>query len=374
MSGALSPLSLPAYKGSTVGVSALYVGNVSMPTSLLVQTQIPGHDTLDWPLYSFLIENEKADKKVLFDLGLMKAWKEKRPDLLARAQRVNATFEVLADVPEILTSASVSLASIDSIFWSHHHSEHTGDPSLFPPTTSLVVGPGFKSNPSTYPGFPTNPDAHVSQSAYQGRDLVELDFSSNTADVLKVGGLRAIDWFKDGSFYLLEAPGHAPEHIMALARTSEDKFVLLAGDAADHPGIFRPSPLCPLPDAISPSPFEIPTSLLEHVHPSAGGSSFRTTPFYEPTPFRMPDPVAGRATLAALQAFDASPHVFVVLAHDPALRESRAHFSAANLARWEEARGEDPSAGHYSRKDAAHWRFLADFQKGVEERRAGAAV
>jgi len=51
-----------------------------MPTSLTIQTPIPGHDTLDWPLYSFLIENEKADKKVLFDLGLMKGWKEKQPD------------------------------------------------------------------------------------------------------------------------------------------------------------------------------------------------------------------------------------------------------------------------------------------------------
>ncbi len=271
-------------------------------------------------------------------------------------------------MPEILTAASIPLASIDSIIWSHHHAEHTGDPSLFPPTTSLVVGPGFKSNPSTYPGFPINPDAHVPHTAFQGRDLIELDFS--TGGVLKVGGLRAIDWFDDGSLYLIEAPGHAPEHLMALARTSADKFVLLAGDAADHAGIFRPSPLRPLPDTVSPSPFE--TTLLEHVHPSSS-SSFRTTPFYEPTPFRMPDPAAGHKTLGALQAFDASPHVFVVLAHDPAFRESRAHFPAADFARWEEASGEDASAGHYSRKDAAHWRFLGDFQKGVEERR-GAAV
>jgi hypothetical protein len=80
MSVALSPLSLPAYRGSTVRVSALFVGNMSVPASLLLQTPISGHDNLDLPLYSFLVENEKADKRVLFDLGLMKAWKEKIPD------------------------------------------------------------------------------------------------------------------------------------------------------------------------------------------------------------------------------------------------------------------------------------------------------
>ncbi|KAI9436214.1 beta-lactamase-like protein [Lactarius indigo] len=352
------PLSLPAYRDSTVRVSALYVGNVSMPTSFAIQKPISGHDTLDWPLYSFLIENEKAGKKVLFDLGLMKAWKEKQPDLLTRAQKVNATFEVLADVSEILTSASVPLASIDSIIWSHHHAEHTGDPSLFPPTTSLIVGPGFKSNPSTYPGFPTNPDAHVPQSAFQDRDLIELDFNNNNSSTLKIGGLRAIDWFADGSLYILEAPGHAPEHIMALARTSTDQFVLLAGDAADHPAVFRPSPLRPLPDTLpSPSP---PIQA-----PASSSSSCSTTPFYEPTKHRMPDPVAGRATLQALQAFDASAHVFVVVAHDTLLRDEGALFpAAADLARWgQDARGED----------AVHWRFLADFQKGAEVL-CGAAV
>ena len=256
-----------------------------------------------------------------------------------RAQRANATIDVLADVPEILTSASVSLASIDSIIWSHHHGEHIGDPSLFPPTTSLVVGPGF----------PINPDGHLPQSAFEGRDLTELDFSRT--DVLKIGGLRVIDWFDDGSLYLLEAPGHAPEHIMALARTSPDKFVLLAGDAAEYPGVIRPSPLRPLPDTV-PSD-QVPAFLLER------NSAFRTTPFYEPAPAPYVDLVVGRATLAALQAFDASPHVLVVLAHDPSFREPSAHFPAASLARWEEeaARGEDASAG-------VHWRFLREFRKG----------
>ena len=56
------------------------LGNMTMPASLHFQTPMPGHDILDLPIYSFLLENEKAQKKALFDLGLMKGWKEHHPD------------------------------------------------------------------------------------------------------------------------------------------------------------------------------------------------------------------------------------------------------------------------------------------------------
>jgi hypothetical protein len=70
----------------------------------------------------------------------------------------------------------------------------------------------------------------------------------------------------------------------------------------------------------------------------------------------MPDPVAGCTTLAALQAFDASEHVLIVLDHDTSFRES----NALSLARWDE-----PRSRHYNRKDAANWRFLGNFRRSV---------
>jgi hypothetical protein len=72
-------LSLPSSKGSTVRVSIIHAGRTTVPTAFLVQKQIPGHDLIDIPCYSFLIENEQLGKKVLYDLGIMKAWKEKQP-------------------------------------------------------------------------------------------------------------------------------------------------------------------------------------------------------------------------------------------------------------------------------------------------------
>ena len=275
-------------------------------------------------------------------------------------QSVGGNVHVTADVPDMLNSASVFLSSIDFAIWSHHHPDHTGDLTLFPKSTSLVVGPGFKTRPLTYPGKPVGPNAETLHEAFEGRELIELDFGGS-ASTLKVAGLRAIDWFDDGSFYLLEAPGHTADHIMALARTSADKFVLLAGDGAHHCGEFRPSLLTPLPDTISPSPFEdstsassCPCSLFQSIHPSP--ESFRTTPFYEAAAHQVEDPVAKRATLDALRTFDRSPDVLIILTHDASLLDVLEFFPKADLTGWEK---------QPSRKDVGQWRFLSDFRKSV---------
>jgi len=269
-------------------------------------------------------------------------------------------------VADILNSASVPLSSIDSIIWSHHHVDHIGDPSLFPSTTSLVVGPGFKSNPKAYPGYPNNPDALTVQDAFEGRHLVELDFNESQ---LRVCGLRAIDWFDDGSFYILEAPGHTNDHVMALARTAEEKFILLGGDAIHHCGEFRPTPLLPLPESIFPSPFGPPTgpslsscpgSLFEPIHRSAADlkSDFRTTPFYEATPMMKTDAAASHFTLEAIKTLDANPDVLVVIAHDSHLFEILEFYPnlKAELTGWEEG-------GERNTKGIGRWRFLKDFGK-----------
>ena len=187
-----------------------------------------------------------------------------------------------------------------------------------------------------------------------------MDFNSSTS-TLKVAGLRAIDWFDDGSFYLLEAPGHTADHIIALARTSPDKFVLLAGDGAHHCGELRPTPLVPLPDTISPSPLEplmstsiCPCSLFERIHPSS--ESFRTTPFYEASAQMVEDPATHRSTLDAIKTFDASPDVLVILTHDASLLGVIDFFPKADLEGWEK---------RPSKKDVGQWRFLSDFRKGV---------
>lgn len=87
-----------------------------------------------------------------------------------------------------------------SVIWSHYHWDHTGNMSLFPPSTELIVGPGFKGSPLLLPGFPENPDSPVCSSDVNGRSLREVDFEDSD---LQIGGFAACDFFGDGSFYLL---------------------------------------------------------------------------------------------------------------------------------------------------------------------------
>lgn len=219
-----SNLTLPAFKGSTVAVSILNSGTFSIRADFLVHNPLPGHDAITCPCYSFLIENKKLGKKVLYDLGLikdttklppsskhcaLKMWLPSRvlmkTTVLAQIDAAGAVMHVEKDVADQLTQANVPLESINSIIWSHHHLDHIGDPSLFPKSTSLVVGPGFKNEKTTFPGYPENPDAVIPGDGFEGRELVELDFSSD----LSIGGYPAIDFFDDGSLYILQAPGHS---------------------------------------------------------------------------------------------------------------------------------------------------------------------
>jgi glyoxylase-like metal-dependent hydrolase (beta-lactamase superfamily II) len=92
-----------------------------------------------------------------------------------------------------------------------------------------VVGPGFKA--AHLPGYPTNPDSLLLESDLEGREVREIGFPSSDKG-FKIGRFRAMDYFGDGSFYLLDTPGHTVGHICGLARTSAapDSFVFMGGD------------------------------------------------------------------------------------------------------------------------------------------------
>ena len=87
------------------------------------------------------------------------------------------------------------------VLYSHYHWDHSGDPSTFPPSTALVVGPGFKD--AFVPAYPTKPGCAIHESDYAGRELREIAFDGE----LTIGGFKAFDYFGDGSFYLLDSPG-----------------------------------------------------------------------------------------------------------------------------------------------------------------------
>lgn len=183
--------------------------------------------------YSFLIESRHCEQRVLFDLAFIQDFNIRMPPsmkpLLAGPEKVMA-IDVVQDIPDTLKLHNIHLSTINAIIWSHSHIDHIGDPSDFPPTTELVVGPGFKAH--SILAYPSNPNSPLLDDAFQGRSIREVDFSNSTTTV---SGFRAIDYFGDTSFWLLEAPGHTAHHICALCRTTGDSWILLGGDACHHP-------------------------------------------------------------------------------------------------------------------------------------------
>lgn len=186
---------------------------VYIDPKLFCQPEIEGFAGYHAPIYCFLISN--GDRHVIFDLGVRPDWRNYAPSVVSL---IEATTAITAgsDVASILDSGTSSVGiqrtDIESVIWSHSHFDHIGDISTFPSSTELVVGPGVCA--ASWPGWPQVQDAKVLEADRHGRHVREIAFDPD----MHFGSFEAFDFFGDGSFYLLDAPGHAIGHLCAAAR------------------------------------------------------------------------------------------------------------------------------------------------------------
>ncbi|GAB7364260.1 hypothetical protein MBLNU230_g4808t1 [Neophaeotheca triangularis] len=278
------------------------------------------------PSLCFLLEHNSG-RKLVWDLGIRKDHENYAPSIASYLPTTGYDIQIQKNVADILEDGDVNLNDIEAVIWSHWHWDHIGDPSSFPKTTSLIVGPGFKE--AMLPGAPVNPKSPILAADYEGRELREIDFDNTQS--LQIGRFKAFDYFGDGSFYLLDSPGHAVGHLCGLARTTSDPstFVLLGGDICHYAGIFRPSEHLPMPPSISPHPFNpsnqqgfCPGHWWEELQKSRGRKTDDS--LYDMT-FGGDIPLAN-ATKGKLQELDCRDDVFVIIAHDSTVRDGVPHF------------------------------------------------
>ena len=328
--------------GETCVLSAIDTTcSLTVPAATLVEPVIPGHELMNFPTVAFLIRHELSGRQLLFDLGCRKDfWNLPAPIAKTIDEKVPG-IKVDKSLRDILSEGGTDVKKIEAAIVSHHHYDHMGDPATFPRTMDLVVGPGFSE--LFLPGYPTAQASPVLEDAFAGRTVRELTFEGD----LVVAGYRAIDYFGDGSLYVLDTPGHAVGHLSALVRTTKDTFVFLGADICHFGGSFRPTRHVPMPARLSskdlcrdgdapPQTYEASAFTRLHPRPEVG----RVCRFYEPC--SAPDswyvePQRARESIGRLEALDACERVLVLIAHDPAVMKVVPFYPQRELNGWYEA-------------------------------------
>ncbi|CAN8097745.1 unnamed protein product [Discula destructiva] len=357
MSGNRNPFDVPPGAVAKVSIidSTMRLGGLDV--SWLCKPAVKGFEKFPvLPTWSFLVESPSG-KKALFDLGVHKDLTKYVPSIQDNITQYGWDINAQEHVADIIKRYGVDPKEIDSVIWSHSHFDHIGDTSTFPSTTELVVGPGFKE--FAMPGYPTKEDAPVTEADLGGREVREISFSQQD---LKAGAFPAYDFFGDGSFYLLDAPGHCLGHMAGLARTSKagqgsaddaDTFIMMGGDLTRHGGEVRPSQYLPLPEELPSELGGVSGAVLREWNVARGRRVDQ--PFLEPALF-MDEKLSGQ-TIARTQVADADPNVWFVFAHDTALWD-RVDLFPQQANAWKEK----------GWKEKTMWAFLRDFLPGLDDK------
>ncbi|KAI0148858.1 beta-lactamase-like protein [Xylariaceae sp. FL1272] len=344
---------VPAGAAAQVHIIDTGVHLRDLPTSMMFTPAVDEFEKFS-PLgsWSFLVQSSRGER-VLFDLGIPPDVKNYPPSLHELLSATGCSIEGTRNVTDVLKEHGTDPSDIQSIIWSHHHFDHIGDVTTFPKGTEIVVGPGFKK--AFLPAYPTAPDNWLEERHFDGRNLREISFSDPASSV-KIGAFRAFDFFGDGSFYLLDAPGHTVGHLGGLARTSQnpDTFIFMGADICHHGGEIRPSPGLPIPENVQ---FPLSDALRARISVCPGAAQFRNLnikrgrqanePFFDP--LYVDDVARSIQTIKDTQSADAQSNVFFIFAHDMSI-EGIVDFFPKSVNEWQ-AKGW---------REKAMWKFLAD--------------
>ena len=234
-----------------VTISALQAGHLTLPENLFVTDADP-NKRATVPSLSFLIQHppttdESQPHNLVFDLGLKRDFTGYREAQQHHISQRQPTV-VHPDVADSLRKGGLEPTDIDTVILSHVHWDHVGTPSDFS-NAEFVVGSGTMhllahGGGPLYPAEIFNADELPAERtrelpsvrATEGMDKAFARQTNHAWSPL-AGFPAAVDFFGDGSVYVIDAPGHLYGHVNLLARVAPKKWVYLGGDCCHDPRI-----------------------------------------------------------------------------------------------------------------------------------------
>lgn len=266
-----------------VSVSALDAGHLTLPERLFV-TDADHEKRATVPSLSFLIRHPSNDgsgktTNLVFDLGLkrdLSGYPQKQQEHIANRQPI-ITKPDCADSLRYGTNYSEGSngdvlldpeKNIDVVMLSHVHWDHVGTSSDFPSSTFVLgsgtldllkngAGPLYPAEifnddevpasstaelppvPRSKEGYDAAPHApkHTPASS-EARSKLSADIPADKWSWKPLDSLpHTVDFFGDGSLYVVDSPGHLYGHVNLLARVGEQRYVYLGGDCCHDPRI-----------------------------------------------------------------------------------------------------------------------------------------
>lgn len=232
---------------ATVSVHALNAGSLTLDERFFISPS-DHHARRTVPSLSFLVQHRdaKTDKitRLVFDLGLRRDIKL-YPAVLQKHCEGRQPLSTQPDVVASLASGGLGVKDIDYVMFSHVHYDHVGMPKDFDsPKTTFLVGSGALGLLSGKTTLDIGSHSFFEADLLPPERTSELPNPSNSSNTSQHKWKplhpfpNVIDFFGDGSVYIVDAPGHLPGHINLMCRISRSKFVILAGDACHDVRLF----------------------------------------------------------------------------------------------------------------------------------------